>query len=202
MNRDRQLFRVADDIRGERQLNLQTLAEACVNRGLTVGLEDIELLANNFMPKGANFTVPVEVADFICELLIPRSPKTVFDPCAFSPVLALRIAERLKPDLYIANTLSRETIELAELVGTRGVKFETEDFVCQQGVSTQHFDAVVSCPPFGSYRRGPVSVNVNGESLLVRDDYASVALLKSCLQLERDGAVSYTHLTLPTNREV
>lgn len=191
LDRDRQLFRVADDIRGERQLNLQTLAEACVNRGLTVGLEDIELLSNNFMPRGANFTVPVEVADFICELLVPCSPKTVLDPCAFSPVLALRIAERLKPDLYIAKTLSRETIDLVELVGTRGVRFKTEDFVFQSGGNSQFFDAIVSCPPFGGFRRGPVSVNVDGKSVLVRDDYASIALLKSCLQLEPDGVAIF-----------
>ncbi len=51
MDRDRQLFRVADDIRGEREMNLRTLAEACVNRGLTVGLEDMSCLQTTLCPE-------------------------------------------------------------------------------------------------------------------------------------------------------
>lgn len=134
---------------------------------------------------------PPSIVNFILAFVEPLSPQQVLDPWMGVGSLIIPVAEVTKPSLAVGISPNPQDIEIASTIPTGdNLSFVAADPLDWLEHDEKTFDLVVSCPPIGIQREGLTLQTVDGP-ISIRDDVASLVLLKACLKLSQDGTALF-----------
>ena len=185
------IWKVAEKLRGRETITIERLFKACHDEGIPTTQDELLFIVRKFLHTPDHF-VPREVSSFIAKLLEPYVPKTILDPWAGMGFLSVAINEALTPNTFTAFTPNHAHAKVWQILeGSKGISLCIEDGLSLLTEKTDTFDAIVSCPPWGLHAKSPLTVDIDGEAVEVRDDYGHLLMLEACRHLTPEGVAVF-----------
>ena len=185
-NAESRLWAGLEAKRSSRPIDQEAILQVIREESLDLDCAALQAVLERLGPRGGELHCPQTLVDVAVQFAEGLAPKSVLDPWCGAGGLLVPMAEAVGAKATGIHP-NAEAIALARCISTpASISWRHADPVSSLAEEEQRYDLIVSFPPMGM-SRPPVELEIDGETVTVRDEFAGHLLLRAVSLLSEEG---------------